>query len=147
MDEADRVPDTAPRGARDGDVAIRNELVEDLSAALDPYFGESDPSAYVARFADEATYFDPNSAGRIDGDAYRQHFAGYAGQIPPFDYRIANPTVDLNGDTAVLTFNLEVIDPENGTLAVLWNTTEVHRRTEDGWEMVHAHWSYAETPA
>ena len=141
------VGDRAPQGARDGDAAVLEELVEEVSVALDPYFAQSDPSGYVARFADRATYFDPNSAGRLDGDAYRQHFAGYAGQIPPFNHRILNPTVDLNGDTAVLTFNLEVIDPEDGTRAALWNTTEVHHRTDDGWEMVHAHWSYAEPPA
>jgi len=126
------------------DTTALTELVALERAALDPYLGESDPSAYVALFADEATYFDPNSAGRLDGDAYEQHFAAVAGQIPASRYKILNPAVDLRGDTAVFTFNVEVVDLADGTVVTLWNTTEVHSRTDDGWEMVHAHWSHSE---
>ncbi len=144
MSEIDRTPVTHQGEIQDREVSVLEELMTLERAALDPYFAESDPSAYVALFANEATYFDPNSAGRLDGDAYKQHFAAAAGQIPPFRYEILNPAVDLHGDTAVFTFNVKAVDPAAGTVAALWNTTEVHCRINGGWEMVHAHWSYTE---
>lgn len=144
MKDVDQPPAEGVIGTQEDDAAVLEELMTRARAALDPYFAESDPSAYVALFADEATYFDPNSAGRLDGDAYKQHFAAFKGQIPPFRYKILNPAVDLHGDTAVFTFNVEVVDPADGTVATLWNTTEVHCRIHGGWETVHAHWSYTE---
>ncbi len=144
MKDLDQPPTEGAIASQEDDTAVLEELMTRERAALDPYFGQSDPSAYVALFADEATYFDPNSAGRLDGDAYKRHFAAAAGQIPPLRYQILNPAVDLHGDTAVFTFNVEVVDPADGTVAALWNTTEVHCRIRGGWEMVHAHWSYTE---
>jgi ketosteroid isomerase-like protein len=144
MQDVDQPPVEGAEATQDEDAAALNDLMTLERAALDSYFGESDPSGYVALFADEATYFDPNSAGRLDGDAYKQHFAAIAGQIPPLRYEILNPAVDLRGDTAVLTFNVEVVDPTDGTVVTLWNTTEVHCRTDNGWETIHAHWSYTE---
>ena len=144
MKDVDQPPAEGAIATHEEDDGVLEELMALETAALDPYFGQSDPSAYVALFADEATYFDPNSAGRLNGDAYKQHFAAAAGQIPPFRYEILNPAVDLHGDTAVFTFNVKAVDPADGTVAALWNTTEVHCRIHGGWEMVHAHWSYTE---
>jgi ketosteroid isomerase-like protein len=145
MSEVDRVPMAHQGEVQDRDVAVLEELIALETAALDPYFGQSDPSAYAAMFADEATYFDPNSAGRLNGDAYKRHFAAFAGQIPPLRYKILNPAVDLHGDTAVFTFNVEVVDPAIDAVAAVWNATEVRHRTEDRWDIVHAHWSYMMT--
>ena len=144
MSEIDRTPMAHQGESQDREVAVLEELMALETAALDPYFGQSDPSAYAAMFADEATYFDPNSAGRLNGHAYKQHFVAFAGQIPPLRYQILNPAVDLHGDTAVFTFNVEVVDPADGTVAALWNATEVRCRIHSGWEIVHAHWSYTE---
>jgi ketosteroid isomerase-like protein len=144
MKDVDQPPAEGAKATQDEDAVALDELMTLERAALDPYFGESDPSTYVALFADEATYFDPSSAGRLNADAYKQHFAAIAGQIPPLRSKILNPAVDLRGNTAVFTFNVEVVDPADGTVVTLWNTTEVHCRTDDGWEMIHAHWSYTE---
>jgi len=126
------------------DTGVLSELLAGERAAMDPYFGESDPTTYAGLFSREATYFDPNSSGRLKGDAIAQHFAAAAGQIPPFRYDILNPDVEIHGDTAIFTFNLETYDPSDGSITSRLNTTEVHRRTEDGWDMVHAHWSLME---
>ena len=123
---------------------VLEELMAQVQAALGPYYDESDATGYAARFADEATYFDPFSSGKLENDAIQRHFAGFAGQIPPFRYEILNPAVSVHGDTAVLTFNLVTYDKADGSITGRWNTTEVHRRAGDGWEMVHAHWSYTE---
>lgn len=126
------------------DTTVLEELIALEQAAMDPYFSESDPSTYAGSFASGATYFDPNSAGRIENDAILKHFAAFAGQIPPWRYEIRNPAVSVLGDAAVFTFNLETYDATDGSVTSRWNTTEVRLRTADGWEMVHAHWSHRE---
>lgn len=117
------------------------ELVAQEQAVLDPYFGNADPSGYVGMYADEITYFDSWSGGKLEGQAARDYLMSFAGTIPPLDYAILNPSVDLFNDLAIFTFNVDVIDPATGAVMTTWNTTEIHQSTGDGWEMVHAHWS------
>ena len=143
VQESDKTPTQDRRAATDREATVLEELVARERAALDSYFAESDPSAYVALFAEHATYFDSNTGGRLDGDAYKQQFASYAGQIPPFKYEILNPAIDVRGNTAVFTFNVEMVDPADDTVAGVLHATEVHCRTDGGWEMIHAHWSDA----
>ena len=126
------------------DTAVLEDLVAQERAAMDPYFADSDPAAYVALFADEATYFDPNTPGRVEDEAIAKHFAGYAGEIPPWRYEVLNPEVTVRGDTAVFTFNLVTFDRDDGSVTSRWNTTEVHARSGDAWRIVHAHWSHTE---
>ena len=56
-----------------------------------------------------------------------------------------NPLVQLDGNIAVLTFNLidhetQVEGVDRGS--VRWNATEVYRRLDGGWKIIHSHWSY-----
>ncbi len=128
---------------------LRHEILENLlaeqRAALDPYYGQSDPSNYVAMYADQVTAFDPWSNGKTEDGAAKDHLMGFAGSIPSVAYEIVNPRVDLYGTIAIFTFNVDLTDPAGGIFAV-WNTTQVHHRTGDGWELVHSHWSFATPP-
>ena len=126
------------------DTTVLEGFVARERAALDPYFGESDTSRYANLFGDDATYFDPNSSGKIEGDAIQKHFAAFDGQIPPWRYDILNPSVDVREGAAVFTFQLETYDVGDDSVTSRWNTTEVHARTADGWRMIHAHWSHTE---
>jgi len=120
------------------------ELMAQEKTALDPYFADSDPTGYVGIYASEVTYIDPSSGGRLENQAARDYLMSFAGLIPPLQYEILNPSVDLFGDTAIFTFDVEMFDA--GTLIGAWNTTEIHQRTSGGWEMVHAHWSNPAPP-
>ncbi len=120
------------------------ELTALLQAALNPYFDDSDPKEYAALFADEATYFDPNSSGKQEGDGIQQLFGAYAGNIPPDRYEILDPSVSVYGDIAVFTFNLDTFSKDDGSVTGRWNTTQIHSRSHVGWEMTHAHWSHRE---
>ena len=124
---------------------ILETLLAQERAALDPYYGESDPSTYVAMYGDHVTAFDPWSNGKLEDAAAKDHLMGFAGSIPPVAYEIVNPGVDLHGDIAIFSFNVELTNPAGGTFAV-WNTTQVHHRTAVRWELVHSHWSFATPP-
>lgn len=127
--------------------SVLEELTVLTRTALDPYFADSDPTEYVALFGDAAaTYFDPMAAGKLEDDAARNQLRSYQGIIPDVQYQILNPAVQLFDDTAVFTFNVETYDKSDGTVNGLWNTTQVHRRSGGGWEMVHAHWSHGARP-
>ncbi len=146
MTEVDqsRAEDTHASTANSKDVL--EELLAQERVALDPYFGKSDPTQYVANYAEKMTYFDPWSSGKLEDEAAKEHLLASAGTVPPFTYEILDPSVDLFGNTAIFTFNIDVIDPAAGGTFAVWNTTEVHNRAGDGWELVHAHWSFAVPP-
>jgi ketosteroid isomerase-like protein len=59
-------------------------------------------------------------------------------------------SVSDGGDLAVLSYNLNsfVADEAAGEkLRVAWNCTEVYRRIEGSWRIVHSHWSFTQHPA
>ena len=129
--------------AEQSEEAVLEELLAAESATLDSYYGQSDPTAYAALFADRATYFDPWSGGRLEDAAIKEYLMAFKGQIPKLNYEIPNPRVDLYGDTAVFTFNLDAIDPGSGAVTG-WDVTLVFLRTADGWKRIHANWAYKE---
>ncbi len=127
-------------------MAVRDRLVAQLKAALVPYYEQSDPSAFVAMYADRATSFDPWSKGRKDDAAAAENLMSMAGTIPPLDYELVRPRLDLVGDAAVFTFELDTRNPETGEQVAVWNATQVHDLTTEGAKLVHAHWSFAVPP-
>lgn len=61
--------------------------------------------------------------------------------MPLFDsYEMLNPKVQVAGDVAVLTYQLT---QRNGSATTCWNATQVYRRKEEGWRIIHTHWSAA----
>ena len=135
-------------GMREGDTAqseeaALEELVAIVTAGLDDWYGKSDPTAFAQAFADKATYFDPWSGGRLEDGAIKEYLMAFMGQVPELHFEIPNPKVDLYGDTAVLTFLCNAIDPSSGAVTP-WNVTEIFTRTRNGWERVHSNWNYRE---
>lgn len=128
-------------------MAVKDRLIAQLRAALVPYYDESDPSAFVAWYADRVTSFDPWSKGRKDGSTVAEHLMSLAGTIPALDYELLRPRVDLVGDAAVFTFELDSKNPETGETVAIWNATQVHDLATDDAKVVHAHWSFAVPPA
>lgn len=120
---------------------VLEELVRLETAALDQYYHDVDPQGYVAQFAAAPTYFDPWSAGRIDGETVAQHLLSFTGTYPVSDYAIVDPAVSLRGDVAIFTFQVETYDPASQALTSSWNATEIREKIGGSWQMVHAHWS------
>lgn len=105
-----------------------------------------DPWGFTELSAPEVTYFDPDVESRIDGlEALTELYRKVEGKIHYDGSTFANPRVQRHGDLAVLTFNYvssgEGAEGEPPT-RTCWNTTEAYARHDDGWKIVHTHWSY-----
>ncbi|MFA5264123.1 MAG: nuclear transport factor 2 family protein [Opitutaceae bacterium] len=82
----------------------------------------------------EVTYFDPMLDAPIHGlEALRTYYHGFP-MTGTISGRMTNVNVQIAGDVAVLTFNY--------ISKICWNTTEVYKRTPDGWRIIHTHWAY-----
>ena len=128
----DRAP-TDPQSVYETIVAQRRPALE--------RFYQGDPSGYRELFADELTYFDPRSGGRLDGiSALRDYYAPLEGQINVPRYEVLNSKIQLHGDIGVFTSTLNEYASE-GPASVRWNSTEVYRRIGEEWRIIHAHWS------
>ncbi len=117
---------------------INAEILALERAALDRW-GAGDPSGYLEISAPEVTYFDPFLQRRVDGlEALAAWYAPLRGTIRIDHYDMIEPKVQVCADAAVLTFNLVSY---SGNDAMHWNCTEVYRRGQQGWRIVHTHWS------
>jgi ketosteroid isomerase-like protein len=110
-------------------------------AALDRW-GRGDPDGFLEISAPDVVYFDPFLPQRIDGlDALRQYYSELRGKIFIDSYKIVDPEVQMHGNLALLTFRFV---SRGGGDEMRWNTTEVYRRGDDGWRIVHSHWSFTQ---
>jgi ketosteroid isomerase-like protein len=123
-------------------------ILDQETAALDRW-AAGDPQGFGAalRPAPDCSYMDSIGAwNRVDG---RDAFAGYLGmldgKIPEHRYDLKDVRVQMAGDVGILTFRYmpSLLD---GTPSQGWKATSVYRRTDDGWESLHAHWSLYAPP-
>jgi ketosteroid isomerase-like protein len=118
-------------------------------SALDRWI-RGDPDGYLSLYANDATYFDPFREKRVDGlDELNARMAPMRGMTLPFTeprYEMIGPRVDVEGNAAVLSFNLVNYGKPSGsadeTVLARWNATEVYRRQNGAWRIIHTHWSF-----
>jgi len=105
-------------------------------------WSQGDAEGYGQSAADDVTYFHNTPAhARVDGiNAFRDYLSALHGQIPPHKYEIVDPKVQLYGDVGIFTLQYHAFSPDGEPLAQ-GRGTSVYRGTDDGWEMVHTHWS------
>ncbi len=121
------------------DANISEQIVELERAALERW-GRGDPDGFLEISANDVSYFDPFTERRLDGlPALRELYDGIRGKIQIARSEIIEPRVQVVGDVAILTFRFESHGSEG---SVHWNTTEVYRRTDAGWRIIHTHWAF-----
>jgi ketosteroid isomerase-like protein len=103
-------------------------------------FGRGDPDGFLEICAADVSYFDPFTARRIDGvDALRECYEQVRGAVQFEEFDLIDPRVQVAGEAAVLTFRFRSASSAG---AADWNTTEVYRKTPEGWRIVHTHWAF-----
>ncbi len=115
-------------------------------------WNKGDIDGTLEHYAEDVTYFDPLVEARYDG---RAKVAAYfhdvfAGKIYIPRYEMSNPQVILSSDLAVLTYNLlnYVRGTDGAEIAgTAWNSTQVYRRMNGQWRVVHVNWSFTRHPA
>jgi ketosteroid isomerase-like protein len=120
------------------------EILEMEKAALDRW-SEGDVYGFIEIAADDISYFDPSLASRIDGKAaFKAHLEPTYKKFSIHRYEILNPKSYSQGDICVLCFNLNNYN-EQGEITSQWNSTEVYRKTDGKWRIIHSHWSRTHT--
>jgi ketosteroid isomerase-like protein len=125
---------------------VTKEIITLERGALDRWI-KLDPQGYLDLYTADVTYFDPMTDKRIDGVAAMKAYVTPMRTMKlPFSnirYELIDPKVQLNGDVALLTFNVTnygrlANEPEN--VISRWNSTEVYRRIAGKWKIIHSHW-------
>ena len=120
---------------------VASEILALERAALDRW-GKGDPDGFLEISDPAVVYFDPFQPRRVDGlAALRAIYDELRGKIQIERDEIVDPRVQVHGEVAVLTFRYNSQGSES---EVHWNTTEVYRRTADGWRIIHSHWSFTQ---
>jgi len=122
---------------------VKSEILDEIlsleRAALDRWC-VGDPSGFLDLSAADVSYFDPFQESRLeDHGALTALYATLRGQVQISRNEIVNPRVQDLGNAAVLTFQF-VSEGSEGTMR--WNCTEVYRRLDGQWKIVHTHWSF-----
>ncbi len=140
---ANGVPERVPS------MDIAEHIISLERAALDRWI-TGDPDGYLSLYSGDATYFDPFREKRVDGlDELNARMAPMRGMTLPFTeprYEMIDPVVQVDGNLAVLTFNLVNYGKPSGsveeTILARWNATEVYRSIDGAWRIIHTHWSF-----
>ena len=78
-----------------------------MSASALDRWGKGDPGGFLELYANDITYFDPLTATRIDGHpAMVNYYRPWVGKLQIARYEMLNPQVVVDGDMALLTYNL-----------------------------------------
>jgi hypothetical protein len=100
---------------------------------------KGDPSPALAITDPQVTFIHDAISQRLEGlAALKALYDRYRG-TPLFEsYEIQNPKVRALSDIAILSYHLA--QRVSGATRY-WNGTEVFRRTQEGWRIIHSHWS------
>ena len=114
-------------------------------AALDRW-GNGDPGGFLDLYATDVGYFDPMTPARLDGhQAMVDYYQPWIGRVRIARYEMLNPQVVIDGDMALLSYNLvNYLHDAQGAESVgsRWNSTTVFQRRGGSWKSIHSHWSF-----
>jgi ketosteroid isomerase-like protein len=102
-------------------------------------WAKGDLNGFLEASDPEVDYFDPFIENRLEGlGALRALYDPGQGKNHVDRWEMINPRVLVSGDMGVLTFNFASYSKGR---TERWNTTEVYRRKNGQWKIVHTHWS------
>ena len=115
------------------------EILAQELAGLDQW-AAGNPLGYTDSAAEDVTYFDDIGASdRIEGlEDWKSYVSTL--EVPPHQYEIIDPMVQVYGDVGILTLQYQGMGPDGEPLP-RWKATSVYRYDVGEWSRVHAHWS------
>jgi ketosteroid isomerase-like protein len=124
---------------------VLGELMRLESAAMERW-RKGDPWGFIELSAPQVTYFDTGTPQRINGrEALSAEYKLREGKIFYEMMDFIEPWGLACGDLAVLFYRfLSTRLYLDGSVAsrVPWNCSEVFKRTEGSWKIIHTHWSH-----
>ncbi len=118
---------------------VASVIIKMERAALDRS-DKGDTDGFLEISDPDVVYFDPFLDEPIHGlkelTAYYHKNSG----DDPGRGEMLRTRVTVAGDMAVLTFNYVSTKPGSGSTRC-WNATEVYRRSQGVWRIIHTHWS------
>ena len=124
---------------------VLGEVMALESAAMERW-RKGDPWGFIEISAPEATYFDTGTPQRLNGlEVLRAEYAQREGKIFYDVMDFIDPRVQACGELTVLTYRFlsTWLNPDGSVShRIPWNCTEVFKRIDGHWRIVHTHWSY-----
>jgi ketosteroid isomerase-like protein len=124
---------------------MTDEILRIEDSAME-HWRQGNPMKWIDISADSVVYVDPGLTAPVVGrEAYTRYLEVIRGKIFYDKSEYVNPRTALYGNTAILTYNYHSLSKGDGQSLArtsFWNTTEVYRRFNDGWKIIHSHWSF-----
>lgn len=119
---------------------IKAEIIALEKQAL-ALWNNGNPDGFLELSSDDVVYIDPAFTNKLEGKkALEDYYNTVRGKIKIDQYEMLNPTVQLSGNVAVLTYNYEVWR-DGQTFRM--NCTEVYKTdVSNQWKIIHTHWSF-----
>jgi ketosteroid isomerase-like protein len=107
-------------------------------AALDRS-DKGDVKGFLEISAEDVVYLDPSLDAPLIGlPALTAYYAKFPAGEPSHGV-MSNAKVQVLGDVAVLSFHY--VSQAGTQKEIVWNCTEVYRKTDRNWRIVNTHWS------
>jgi ketosteroid isomerase-like protein len=120
---------------------VTRALVARERAAFEAW-QRKDKAFYADYMADDSTYFGPMSP-YLETDPkvnFLPKFEQYAERYKILDWQMYNPRVQLYGDVAVLTYNIQsTLDLGGRPVQYTAKVSQVYLRAGNTWRVVHGH--------
>lgn len=129
------------REARAEQQAIAAQVIARERAAFEAW-QKKDKAFYADYMADDATYFGPQSPYlEVEPKTnFLPKFEQYAEMFKYQDFQMYNPRVQVYGDTAILTYNSQIMATLGGqSVSYTGKMTSVYVKQGNTWRVVHGH--------
>lgn len=124
--------------------SIADIIIAQEKMILDEW-GKGRTMIFPQNSAAEITYFDPSLEKRINGiEEFTALLKPIENQFTIEKYEMLDPKVQVHGEVAVLSYNLVDYskNPQGEEQKFLWNSTEVYKKIDGDWKIIHSHWSF-----
>ena len=121
---------------------VEKEILQLEKSALTRW-NNGDTDGFLELYSKDVSYFDESTKARYDGfDKMKKYYEPLKGKIYSDHFEMISPLVQVDGNIAVLSYNLKTYSKSKMTSH--WNSTEVFANIDGSWKIIHSHWSFVD---